>query len=66
MVEGFVMTSIKTTVVHKAQFNIVLQRQAHAKSLTNTLYSAQNTWQSLSDCDLKEETLQKFVTMMPY
>lgn len=61
MVEGFVMTSFKTTVVHRAQFNIVLQGQDHAKSLTNTLYSAQNTWQSLSDCDLKEKTLSSLI-----
>lgn len=56
MVEGFVMTPFKTTVVHRAQFNIVPQRQEHAKSLTNTLQSAQNTWQSLCDCDVKGKT----------
>lgn len=55
-VEGFVMTSFKTTVVHRAQFNIVLRGREHARSLTNTLYWAQNTWQSLPDCDLKGET----------
>lgn len=38
MGEGFVMTSFKTTVVHRAQFDIVMQGQEHARSLTNTLY----------------------------
>lgn len=65
MVKGFVMTSFKTSVVHRAQFSIVLQWQEHAKSLTNTLYSAQNTWQSFSDCDVKGKTEQKYVTEMP-
>lgn len=40
-VEGFVMTSLKTTVVHSAQFGIVLQRQENVKILTNTLQWAQ-------------------------
>lgn len=54
MVRGFVMTSFKTTVVHRAQFDIVLQGQEHERSLTNTPHRAQNTWQSLSNCDSKE------------
>lgn len=41
-VEGSVMTSFKTIVVHRTQFSIVL----HAKSLTNTPRRAQNTWQN--------------------
>lgn len=48
------MTSFKTTVVHRAQFDIVLQGQEHERSLTNTPHQAQNTWQSLSNCDSKE------------
>lgn len=65
MVEGFVMTSFKTTVVHGAKFSIVLRGQEHAKILTNKLYWAESTWQSLSDCDLKGKTLQKYMAMVP-
>lgn len=57
MVEGFVMTSFKTTVVRGAQSDIVLRGQEHEESLTNTLRRAQNTWQSRSDCDLNGEAL---------